>query len=55
MKMFVNNLILIPCVKTTKMRICKNILTTSGYRNKIWGESDRLPPYRWCLLSNPTL
>ena len=36
MKMFVNDLILIACVKTTEMHICEKILTTSGYRNKIY-------------------
>jgi hypothetical protein len=34
-KVFVNDLILIPCVKTTEIHICEQILTTSGYRNKI--------------------
>ena len=36
MKMFVNDLILIACVKTTKMRIYEKIFPTSGYRNKIY-------------------
>ena len=35
MKMFVNHLILIACVKPTEMRICEKILTTSGYTIEI--------------------
>ena len=38
MKMFVNDLILIPCVKTTEMFVCEKILTTSCYRNKIYSK-----------------
>ena len=34
MKIFVNNLILNACLKTTEMFICEKILTTSG--NKIY-------------------
>jgi hypothetical protein len=34
MNMFVNDLILNACVKTTEMYICEHILTTSG--NKIY-------------------
>ena len=34
MNMFVNDLILNTCVKTTKKNICEKILTTSG--NKIY-------------------
>ena len=36
MNMFVNDLILNACGKTTEMLICEKILTTSGYRNKIY-------------------
>ena len=36
MKMLVNDLILIACVKTTDMHICEKILTTSSYENKIY-------------------
>ena len=35
MKMFVNDLILIACVKPTEMRTCEKILTTSGYTIEI--------------------
>jgi hypothetical protein len=35
MKVFVNDLILITCVKPTEMRTCENILTTSGYTIEI--------------------
>jgi hypothetical protein len=37
MNMFVNDLILNACVKTTEMFICEKILTTSG--NKFTSES----------------
>jgi hypothetical protein len=37
MNMFVNDLILNVCVKTTEMFICEKILTTSG--NKFTSES----------------
>jgi len=36
MNMFVNDLILNVCVKTTEMLIWEKILTTFGYRNKIY-------------------
>jgi hypothetical protein len=34
--MFVNYLILNPCVKMTEMFVCEKILTTSGYGNQIY-------------------
>jgi hypothetical protein len=34
--MFLNNLILNAHFKTAEMLICEKILTTSGYRNKIY-------------------
>ena len=36
MNMFVNDLILNVCVKTTEMLFYEQILTTSSYRNKIY-------------------
>jgi hypothetical protein len=36
MSMFVNDLILNACVKTTEMFICEKILTISGYGNQIY-------------------
>jgi hypothetical protein len=46
MKMFVNDLILNACVKTTEMLICEKILTTYG--NKIYFQTkmiDLLLPF----------
>ena len=40
MKMFVNDLILNACVKTTEMFICEKILTTSS--NKIYFKNHTL-------------
>jgi len=37
---FFNDLILNACVKTTEMLICEKILTTSGYRNKIYFQTN---------------
>jgi len=36
MNMFVNDLILNACVKTTEMFICEKILTTSGNKNLLF-------------------
>ena len=44
MQMFVNDLILNACVKTTEMFICEKILTTSGKKitSKAYTSSDTL-------------